>query len=123
MDTESLWRDFFDGYEERCQRILADAIPYEVAGELCWLLSEYLAKLPGLDDAYLAWAWLTDACELGRTEAVSDHAEQLMRQAAADFRSLRRSGPDFATYGRQWRERVASDEGLSDQRNVWQGER
>jgi hypothetical protein len=111
VSSQQLNPEFVAGYRERCERILwGQERPYDVAGELMALISDYLGDLPGA--AYVMWGELTDVCEL-RSEEACAHAEELMRQATSEFLGLTDYGSQLPAYADRWVVRIAKDERLT----------
>lgn len=109
-NADELTPQFFDGYAERCRRLLTAEYPSHVAGELMWLISEPEngTHLPG--GAYVMWAELTDAWDAGGT-AERKRADELMRRAAEEFLALD-PATQLPQWCEEWAERIRSDETL-----------
>jgi len=100
--------EFISEHQERCRRIVSGAErPYDVALELMWVISEHLSSVPAA--VYGIWAELTDVCEL-QGPAAGARAQELMRQAAAEFLSLVDYELELAGYADRWAERISRDE-------------
>jgi hypothetical protein len=102
--------EFITEYRACCVRILSGSErPYDVAGELMWVISEYLESVTPA--VLVMWGELHDACDFG-TEAQQDHAEALMREAASEFLTLPDYDAELDAWAARWVERIVSDSGL-----------
>jgi hypothetical protein len=79
---------------------------------------EIVTKLPGA--VYLMWAELGDACHLG-SEQAGQHAEHLMREAAAEFLALDDPANNLGRWAEAWLARIADDDQLRWELPGWGG--